>query len=271
MRAVYPTSACLEPSFGPSSLHGRRSRQQLPVNFLVPSGPIWYEMIQSTAKDVNGLVEGMELLQEDFDTLYAKAQAAKPSARQIRIGLLRVPGTDPAIDRAIEARLVERGFQIVSLGDGFRKAWRQAQRDGNLVAAAASWYNNQAIRCPGNKCCCCRLVCDGLRRPSGSSVRRQSCPPGTVRRHPMPRRSISCPPATGQIQYPKGRAGSASPVPRHRARGWKRGRTGIHPRAFPQPNGGDCARSSGSGNKPVRSEPELEKELEGVPAIKRAP
>jgi hypothetical protein len=55
------------------------------------------------AKDINGLAEGMELLQEDFDTLYAKAQAAKPSARQIRIGLLRVPGTDPAIDRAIEA------------------------------------------------------------------------------------------------------------------------------------------------------------------------
>jgi hypothetical protein len=24
--------------------------------------------------------------------------------------------------------------------------WQQAQRDGNLVAAAASWYNNQAIR-----------------------------------------------------------------------------------------------------------------------------
>jgi hypothetical protein len=49
-------------------------------------------------------------------------------------------------DRAIEARLVERGFRIVPLGEGFLKAWRQAQRDGNLVAATASWYNNQAIR-----------------------------------------------------------------------------------------------------------------------------
>jgi amidase len=83
---------------------------------------------------------------ENFDTLYAKAKAAKPSARKIRIGLLRVPGTDPAIDGAIDARLTERGFQVVPLGDEFLKAWEKAQRDGNLVAAAASWYNNQAIR-----------------------------------------------------------------------------------------------------------------------------
>jgi amidase len=111
-----------------------------------PISPTYLDTVGPMAKDVNGLVEGMELLQEDFDTLYAKARASKPSARQIRIGLLRVPGTDPAIDRAIEARLVERGFQIVPLGQEFLKAWRQAQRDGNLVAAAASWYNNQAIR-----------------------------------------------------------------------------------------------------------------------------
>jgi len=89
----------------------------------------------------------MELLQEDFDTLYAKARATKPSARQIRIGLLRVPGTDPAIDRAIEARLVEWGFQIVPLGEDFLKAWQLAQRNGNLIAAA-SWYNNQALPIP---------------------------------------------------------------------------------------------------------------------------
>lgn len=111
-----------------------------------PISPKYLDTVGPMAKDVHGLVEGMELLQADFDTLYAKAQAAKPSARQIRIGLLQVPGTDPAIDRAIEARLVERGFQIVPLGEEFLKAWQQAQRDGNLVAAAASWYNNQAIR-----------------------------------------------------------------------------------------------------------------------------
>ena len=98
------------------------------------------------AKDVNGLVKGMELLQKDFDNLYARAKAAKPSAGKIRIGLLRVPGTDPAIERAIDARLAEREFQVIPLGDEFFKKWKQAQRDGNLVAAAASWFNNRAIR-----------------------------------------------------------------------------------------------------------------------------
>jgi amidase len=111
-----------------------------------PISPEYLDTVGPLAKGVKGLVEGMKLLQADFDTLYAKAQAAKPSARQIRIGLLRVPGTDPAIDRAIEVRLVERGFQIVPLGEEFLKAWQQAQRDGNLMAAAACWYNNQAIR-----------------------------------------------------------------------------------------------------------------------------
>ena len=111
-----------------------------------PISPRYLDTVGPMAKNVNGLVEGMGLLQEGFGTLYVKAKAAKPSARQIRIGLLRVPNTDPAIDKAIEARLVERGFQIVPLGEEFLKEWQQAQRDGNLVAAASSWYNNQRIR-----------------------------------------------------------------------------------------------------------------------------
>jgi amidase len=111
-----------------------------------PISPKYLDTVGPMAKDVNGLVQGMELLQEDFGTLYARAKAAKPSARQIRIGLLRVPDTDPAADRAIQARLAERGFQVVPLGEEFLKEWEQAQRDGNLVAAAASWYNNQRIR-----------------------------------------------------------------------------------------------------------------------------
>ena len=111
-----------------------------------PISPNYLDTVGPMAKDVDGLVKGMELLQEDFHTLYDKAKAAKPSARQIRIGRLRVPGTDPAIDRAIDARLAERGFQVVPLGDEFFKKWKQAQRDGNLVAAAASWYNDQAFR-----------------------------------------------------------------------------------------------------------------------------
>jgi amidase len=110
-----------------------------------PLTPKYLDTVGPMAKDVNGLVVGMELLQENFATLYAKAKAARPSARKIRIGRLRVPGTSPAIDRAIDARLAERGFQVVPLGKEFLKAWKQAQHDGNLVAAAGAWYNNRAI------------------------------------------------------------------------------------------------------------------------------
>ena len=90
-----------------------------------PISPNYLDTVGPMAKDVDGLVKGMELLQEDFGTLYDKAKAAKPSARQIRIGRLRVPDTDPAIDRAIDARLAERGFQVVPLGEEFLKEWEQ--------------------------------------------------------------------------------------------------------------------------------------------------
>lgn len=111
-----------------------------------PISPKYLDTVGPMAKNVDGLVKGMELLQENFRTQYAKARAAKPLARQIRIGRLRVPGTDPAIDLAIDARLAERGFQVVPLDEQFFKAWERAQRDGNLIAAAASWFHNQALR-----------------------------------------------------------------------------------------------------------------------------
>lgn len=118
----------------------------VPIKGVYPIAPNYLDTVGPMAKNVNGLVKGMELLQDDFGALYARAKVAKPFARQIRIGLLKVPGTDSAIDRAIEQRLVERGFQVVPLGQEFLKEWKQAQRDGNLVAAAATWYNNQRLR-----------------------------------------------------------------------------------------------------------------------------
>jgi amidase len=110
-----------------------------------PLTPKYLDTVGPMAKDVDGLVVGMGLLQENFGALYAKAKAARPSARKIRIGRLRIPGTNPAIDRAIDARLAERGFQVVPLGKEFLRAWTEAQHDGNLVAAAGAWYNNHAI------------------------------------------------------------------------------------------------------------------------------
>ncbi len=115
-----------------------------------PISPTYLDTVGPLAKDVNGLVAGMDLLQEGFGGLYARAKAAHPVAQTIRIGRLRVPRTDPAIDRAIDEMLAAKGFQVVTLDEKFLRAWEQAQHDGNLVAVAASWYNNRSIeREPG--------------------------------------------------------------------------------------------------------------------------
>jgi amidase len=111
-----------------------------------PISPKYLDTVGPMARDVDGLVKGMELLEPGFNQEYARARADKPVAKSIRIGRLRVPGTDPAIDAAIDARLAESGFQVIQLDEAFQEEWKKAQRDGNLVAAAASYYNNEEIR-----------------------------------------------------------------------------------------------------------------------------
>ena len=111
-----------------------------------PISPKYLDTVGPMARDVDGLVKGMELLEPGFTQEYARAKAAKPVANTVRIGRLRVPGTDPAIDAAIDARLAESGFQVIPLDEAFHEEWKKAQRDGNLVAAAASYYNNDEIR-----------------------------------------------------------------------------------------------------------------------------
>ncbi|HSI61632.1 MAG TPA: amidase, partial [Candidatus Saccharimonadia bacterium] len=111
-----------------------------------PISPKYLDTVGPMARDVDGLVKGMELLEPGFNQEYSRAKAAKPVAKVIRIGRLRVPGTDPAIDAAIDARLAESGFQVIPLDEAFHEEWKKAQRDGNLVAAAASYYHNDEIR-----------------------------------------------------------------------------------------------------------------------------
>ena len=51
-------------------------------------------------KDIAHTVQGMDLLQNGFAAKYAAAKAAKPNARSIRVGRLKLKGTDPKIDRS---------------------------------------------------------------------------------------------------------------------------------------------------------------------------
>lgn len=134
-----PAACCgvagLKTTFGLVSLEGV---YPISYRYLDTVGPL--------AKDIDGLVDGMELLQEGFASRYAAARRAKPRGGSIRIGRLYVPGTDPAIDRALDKALEESGFQVVKLGDQFLKEWETAQHDGNRVAEAAAWFTNQEFR-----------------------------------------------------------------------------------------------------------------------------
>ena len=93
-------------------------------------------------KDIDHTVQGMDLLQDGFAAKYAAAKAAKPNARSIRVGRIKLKGTDPKIDRAIDDALARTGFQIVELDNGVSEKFEQAKKDGTTVAAAGAWISD---------------------------------------------------------------------------------------------------------------------------------
>ncbi|GAA5115452.1 amidase [Luteolibacter yonseiensis] len=95
------------------------------------------------AANLPNLVQGMDLLQRGFKGRYDAAAATHPSAGQIRIGRLYIPGTDPAIDRAIDDRLRAKGFKIVKLDARFADKWAQADADGEVIATSDAWKNDR--------------------------------------------------------------------------------------------------------------------------------
>lgn len=110
---------------------------------VVPISPRNLDTVGPMAKDIPHLVKGMDLLQRGFAARYERAAAAKPSPRQIKIGRLYLDGTDPAIDSAIDAVLVAKGFKIYRLSRAFKAQWEQAQKDGKVVAAADAWISDR--------------------------------------------------------------------------------------------------------------------------------
>jgi Asp-tRNA(Asn)/Glu-tRNA(Gln) amidotransferase A subunit family amidase len=108
-----------------------------------PISPKHLDTVGPMARDLPHLVLGMDLLQRDFAGRYAAAVAAKPAARQIRIGRLYLTHTDPGIDSAIDQALVTRGFKITRLGARFQAKWDQAETDGKTVALADAWLHDK--------------------------------------------------------------------------------------------------------------------------------
>jgi amidase len=129
-----PAACCgivgLKTTFGLVSLKG-----------VLPVEPKYLDTVGPMAKDVDHVVQGMDLLQSGFAAQYRRAVAAKPLAKNIRIGRLYLSGTDPKIDKAVDDALAQGHFQVIALDNAFTAKWEQAKKDGDTVAAAGAWIN----------------------------------------------------------------------------------------------------------------------------------
>jgi Asp-tRNA(Asn)/Glu-tRNA(Gln) amidotransferase A subunit family amidase len=116
------------------------------IEGVYPIEPRHLDTVGPMGKDIASTVQGMDLLQTGFAAKYAAAKAAKPSGRSIRVGRLKLKGTDPDIDVAIDEAVAKAGFQVVPLDDSFRDKWENAKTDGNTIASAGTWISDQRFQ-----------------------------------------------------------------------------------------------------------------------------
>lgn len=128
-----PAACCgvagLKTTFGLISLDG-----------VFPIAPQYLDTVGPMARDIRGLVQGMDLLQSGFASRY---RAANVSGQGIRVARLYVSGTDRRIDKAVDDALAAGGFQVVVLTPEFREQWEQAERDARTVATVNGWANDR--------------------------------------------------------------------------------------------------------------------------------
>jgi amidase len=130
----FPAACCgivgLKTTYGLISLRG-----------VFPLEPKHMDTVGPMGKDIDHVVEGMDLLENGFRERY-EAASANMSARTVRIGRLYVDGTDPKVDQAINSALVQAHFQIVPLSKVFKAKWDQAEKDATTVAEAGAWISD---------------------------------------------------------------------------------------------------------------------------------
>lgn len=129
-----PAACCgisgLKTTFGLISLQG-----------VYPISAKYLDTIGPMARNVEGLVTGMNLLQPGFAGSY---HATAP--RKWRVGRLYVKGTDRKVDAAVDDALRKAGFEIVVLPESFAAAFQQAQTDAQTVAAASAHESYQRLQ-----------------------------------------------------------------------------------------------------------------------------
>lgn len=114
----------------------------VPLDGVYPIEPNHLDTVGPLAKNITYAVKGMDLLQRGFESRYQEVVKTHPDAKGIRIGRLYLAGTHKSVDRAVDAALEAAGFQVMPLSQAFVAQWVQAKKDGNTIAAAASWMSN---------------------------------------------------------------------------------------------------------------------------------
>jgi amidase len=107
-----------------------------------PLSPKHLDTVGPMAATVERLAQGMDLLERGFEQKYRSEVAAHPTAKGLRVGRLKLPGTNAAIDRAVDDALERAGFTVVPLDATFAERWQQAHKDGTTVAVVDGWLSN---------------------------------------------------------------------------------------------------------------------------------
>jgi amidase len=121
--SVRTPSACCG-TVGLKTTYGR-----VPLDGVWPLAPT-LDTVGPMARDIAGVVTGMGLLEPGF----APAPAPAP-----RIGRVRLAGTDPVVDRAVDRLLAAAGVDVVEIA---LQGWDAADRAARTVLFAEAWRSD---------------------------------------------------------------------------------------------------------------------------------
>jgi amidase len=103
----------------------------------IPTDGVWplspsFDTVGPMARDVAGLVQGMELLEPGF---------ARAGAASLTIGRVRPPA-DPLIDAAVDGLLAETEWPVTDLA---LPGWDRATADAALLLVVEAWESNREL------------------------------------------------------------------------------------------------------------------------------
>jgi amidase len=104
---------------------------RIPLDDVWPLSPS-FDTVGPMARDVAGLVVGMELLEPGFEVA---------ATTGVTIGRLRPPA-DPSIDAAVDQALRQSEWPVLELDV---PEWDQATSDAGLLLMVEAWLSNQAL------------------------------------------------------------------------------------------------------------------------------